>query len=70
MSKMVSMIGGDQERADILALDELSDAALKHNFGYGDAGIENLRSNAKEIGAELDANGNKFENGRICGAGD
>ena len=40
---------GDHERKDILELDELSDAALKANFGYSDAGIENLRQNAKDI---------------------
>lgn len=40
---------GDQERKDILELDELSDVSLKANFGYTDAGIENLRQNAKDI---------------------
>ena len=48
---MTTIVEEDQERKDILELDELSDAALKHNFGYGDAGIENLRSNAKAIRA-------------------
>jgi hypothetical protein len=33
---------------DLLELDELSDAALKHNFGYTDAGIETLRTDAKQ----------------------
>lgn len=46
---MPRFVGGDQERKDILELDELSDAALKANFGYTDAGIENLRQNAKDI---------------------
>jgi hypothetical protein len=67
---MASIIGGDQERVDVLELDALSDAALMHNFGYSKAGIENLRSDAKEIRAELEANGNKFENGKICGKED
>ena len=39
-------------RKDILELDELSDACLKANFGYTDAGIENLRDQAKEIRKE------------------
>jgi hypothetical protein len=43
---------GDQERKDILELDELSDAVLKANFGYTDAGIETLRDNAKFIREE------------------
>lgn len=34
---------------DLLELDDLSDACLKANFGYTDAGIENLRQNAKDI---------------------
>jgi len=45
----MSLIGN---RKDILELDELSDAALKANFGYTDAGIENLRDQAKEIRKE------------------
>lgn len=39
-------------RKDIIELDELSDACLKVNFGYTDAGIENLRDQAKEIRKE------------------
>ena len=39
-------------RKDILELDELSDDCLKANFGYTDAGIENLRDRAKEIRKE------------------
>jgi hypothetical protein len=39
-------------RKDILELDELSDDCLKANFGYTDAGIENLRDQAKEIRKE------------------
>ncbi|MFA5377753.1 MAG: hypothetical protein WC455_18530 [Dehalococcoidia bacterium] len=45
----MSLIGN---RTDILELDELSDACLKTNFGYTDAGIENLRDQAKEIRKE------------------
>jgi hypothetical protein len=37
---------------DLLELDELSDAALKHNFGYTDAGIETLRADAKQAREE------------------
>lgn len=44
---------GDQERRDILELDALSDDALKYNFGYGPAGIENLRSDAEQIRQEI-----------------
>lgn len=44
---------GDQERKDILGLDELPDSILKANFGYTDAGIENLRQNAKDIREEV-----------------
>ena len=36
-------------KKDIIELDELSDDCLKANFGYTDAGIENLRDQAKEI---------------------
>ena len=36
-------------KKDIIELDELSDDCLKVNFGYTDAGIENLRDQAKEI---------------------
>ena len=43
------MIGN---RKDVLELDELSDACLKANFGYTDAGIENPRDQAKEIRKE------------------
>lgn len=39
-------------RKDILELDELSDACLKTNFGYTDAGIENLRDQAEQIRKE------------------
>ena len=39
-------------RKDILELDELSDDCLKVNFGYIDAGIENLRDQVKEIRKE------------------
>jgi hypothetical protein len=46
---MPVFVGGDQERKDILELDELSDAALKANFGYTEAGIDNLRSNAEVV---------------------
>jgi len=53
MSK--TMMFGDQERKDILELDALSDDALKYNFGYGAAGIENLREDAKEIRKEIKA---------------
>ena len=49
---MAKLIFGDQERKDILELDELSDDCLKYNFGYGEAGIENLRDNAKEVRKE------------------
>jgi hypothetical protein len=45
----MSLIGN---RKDILELDELSDACLKANFGYTDAGIENLREQAKEVRKE------------------
>ena len=45
----MSLIGN---RKDIIELDELSDACLKANFGYTDAGIENLRDQAKEIREE------------------
>lgn len=46
---MVRLYFGDQERKDILELDALSDAALKANLGYTDAGIDNLRRDAREI---------------------
>jgi hypothetical protein len=46
---MPTFVGGDQERKDILELDEMPDSILKTNFGYTDAGIENLRKNAKAI---------------------
>ena len=39
-------------RKDILELDELPDDYLKANFGYTDAGIENLRDQAKQIRKE------------------
>ena len=42
----------DTEKKDILELDALSDEVLAHNFGYGPAGIENLRDNAKAIREE------------------
>jgi hypothetical protein len=45
----MSLIGN---RKDILELDEISDACLKANFGYTDAGIENLRDQANEIRRE------------------
>jgi hypothetical protein len=45
----MSLIGN---RKDILELDELSDACLKGNFGYTDAGIENLREQANEVRKE------------------
>lgn len=45
----MSLIGN---RKDILELDELSDACLKANFGYTDAGIENLREQAEEVRKE------------------
>ena len=51
---MTTMIFGDQERKDILELDALSDDALKYNFGYGEAGIKNLRDNAEEIRNEVE----------------
>ena len=41
-------------RKDVLELDELSDAALKANFGYTEAGIENLREQAEQIRKEED----------------
>ena len=37
---------------DLLELDELSDAALKYNFGYTDVGIETLRADAKQAQKE------------------
>ena len=37
---------------DLLELDELSDAALKHIFGYTDAGIETLRADAEQARKE------------------
>ena len=44
-------------RKDIIELDELTDDCLKANFGYTDAGIENLRDQAngvrKEDGEEV-----------------
>ena len=39
-------------KKDILELDELSDDCLKANFGYTDAGIENLRDQANEVRKE------------------
>ena len=39
-------------RKDILELDELSDDCLKANFGYSNAGIENLRDQANEVRKE------------------
>ena len=39
-------------RKDIIELDELSNDCLKANFGYTDAGIENLRDQAKQIRKE------------------
>jgi hypothetical protein len=39
-------------RKDIIELDELTDDCLKANFGYTDAGIENLRDQAKQIRKE------------------
>ena len=48
----MDLLFGDQERKDILELDELGDDVLKCNFGYGNAGIENLRENAREIRRE------------------
>lgn len=45
----MSLVGN---RKDILELDELSDAALKANFGYTDAGIENLREQAEQVRKE------------------
>ena len=39
-------------RRDILELDELSDECLKANFGYTDAGIENLREQAETVRKE------------------
>lgn len=50
---MTTYLFGDQERKDILELDALSDECLKANFGYTDAGIENLRENAREIREEV-----------------
>lgn len=49
---LCAIVGGDRERKDILELDELSDDALKANFGYTDAGIENLRDQANEVRKE------------------
>jgi len=45
----MSLIGN---RKDVLELDELSDACLKANFGYTEAGIENLRDQVKGIREE------------------
>jgi hypothetical protein len=39
-------------RKDIIELDELSDDCLKANFGYTNAGIENLRDQANEVRKE------------------
>ena len=39
-------------RKDIIELDELTDDCLKANFGYTDAGIENLRDQAEQIRKE------------------
>ena len=39
-------------RKDILELDELTDDCLKANFGYTNAGIENLRDQANEVRKE------------------
>jgi len=50
----VRFYGGDQEKKDILEMDALSDEALKANFGYGDAGIDNLRRDARQIRKEME----------------
>jgi len=39
-------------KKDIIELDELSNDCLKANFGYTDAGIENLRDQAEQIRKE------------------
>jgi hypothetical protein len=46
---MYTQTFGDQEANDILELDSYSDECLNGNFGYSQAGIENLRSNATYI---------------------
>jgi len=41
-----------ETKKDIIELDELSNDCLKANFGYTDAGIENLRDQAEQIRKE------------------
>lgn len=41
-----------RNRKDTIELDELTDDCLKANFGYTDAGIENLRDQAEQIRKE------------------
>ena len=53
---MTTYVLGNQERQDIIELDMLSDDALKYNFGYTNAGIENLREQAKELREGVDNN--------------